>query len=166
MRSAPLPQNDTSLAHSIDPALCSVDCGEPGVTQGFDIAHGWLAEEAAVLAVELADAFIANFVCSAGGVDPVHEHALACDLQTELLLILERAHGGQRPELVVEGGYAHARDLGEFFHAQGLGEVGAKPGDGACGSVTQIARGCDGAEAFALRSAEDPVEDLALDQVA
>lgn len=83
-----------TLAHSSDPALCSVDCGEPGVSQGFDIAHGWLAEEAAVLAVELADAFIANFVRSAGGIDPVHEHALSGGLQPELLLILKRAHGG------------------------------------------------------------------------
>ena len=33
------------------------------------------------------------------------------------------------------------------------------------GAVAEVARGCDGAEAFALRSAEDPVEDLALDKM-
>ena len=49
---------------------------------------------------------------------------------------------------------------------QGLGVVGAKPGDGACGAVAEVARGCDGAETFALRSAEDAVEDFALDKMA
>jgi hypothetical protein len=48
---------------------------------------------------------------------------------------------------------------------QGLGVVGSKPCDGAYGAVAEVARGCDGAEAFALRSAEDAVEDFALDEM-
>ena len=88
------------------------------------------------------------------------------DCRRKLLLILERAHGGQCTELMVEGGDAHARNGGEFFHVQRFGVVGAEPGDGSCGSVAEIAGGGDGAEAFALRRAKDAVDDFALDQVA
>jgi hypothetical protein len=46
-----------------------------GGETGFDIPHGRLAEEAAVLAIELASAFVANFEGGAGGVQTVMEHA-------------------------------------------------------------------------------------------
>ena len=48
-----------------------------GEEPGFDIAHGWLAEEAAVLAIELAGAFVADVEGCAGGVEAFVEHALA-----------------------------------------------------------------------------------------
>ena len=73
------------------------------MTDRFDVAHGWLAEEAAVFAIELAGAFVADFEGRAGGVEAVVDHALAGNVETQLLLILKRAHGGERAEVVVEG---------------------------------------------------------------
>ena len=48
-------------------------------------------------------------------------------------------------------------DRDRRYSKRGFGVVCAKPGDGACDAVAEAARGCDGAEEFALRSAEDPV---------
>ncbi len=95
--------------------------------EGFDVSHGRLAEEAAVLSAELADAFVANFVGSAGCVEAIQQHALACRLEAELFLVLQRAHGGEIAELVVEGGDAHPGGGGKFFHVQWPGKVCSKP---------------------------------------
>jgi len=54
--------------------------GDEGDAAGFDVAHGRLAEEAAVLAIELAGAFVADFKCCAGGIETVVEHALPRDM--------------------------------------------------------------------------------------
>jgi hypothetical protein len=69
--------------------------------QSPNIPHGWLAEEAAVFAIELAGAFIADFKGRTGGVEAVDKHACSRGLQSNLLLILKRTHGRQRPEMVV-----------------------------------------------------------------
>ena len=66
----------------------------------------------------------------------------------------------------MERGDTHARNICEFLHAQRLGVVCLEPGDCARGSVAEIARGCDGAEAFSLWSSENAVDNFALDQVA
>ena len=81
-----------------------------------NIPHRWLAEKTAVFAVELAGAFVSDLKGRAGGVQTLHEHASTRCLQPKLFLILKRTHGGQRPEVVVERGPAHARDFGEIFH--------------------------------------------------
>ena len=52
------------------------DCG-CGVAAGLDVADRGLAEEAAVLAAELAGAFVADFEGGAGRVETLVEHALA-----------------------------------------------------------------------------------------
>ena len=65
-----------------------------------DIPHGWLAEEAAVFAIELAGAFVSDLKGRTGGVQTIDEHASPCRLQPKLLLILERTHGGERPEMI------------------------------------------------------------------
>jgi hypothetical protein len=38
-------------------------------------------------------------------------------MQPKLLLILKRTHRGERPEMVVQRGDAHARDFCEIFHS-------------------------------------------------
>lgn len=56
-------------------------------------------------------AFVAHFERGAGSVDATHEHAFARGLQPNLLLMLQRAHGGERAEMVVQPGDSHARDF-------------------------------------------------------
>src|SRR6266852_2409182 len=85
-------------------------------SEGPNIPHGWLAEETAVFAIELAGTFVSDLKGGAGGVQTVDEHASPRRLQPKLLLILKRTHGGQRPEMVMERGEAHARDLCEILH--------------------------------------------------
>ena len=65
----------------------------------------------------------------------------------------------------MQRGHAHPRNFGEFFHAQRLGIVGAQPGNGFRRAMTEIAGGGDGAEAFALRCLQNPVDDFRFDQV-
>ena len=67
----------------------------------LDVAHGRLAEETAVLTVKLASAFVSHFEGSAGSIKPLREHALTCNVQTKLFLILNGAHGSKRAEMVV-----------------------------------------------------------------
>jgi hypothetical protein len=62
---------------------------------------GGLAEEAAVFAVELAGAFVADFKGGGGGVEAVEQHAGAGDLEADLLLVLQGAHGGEGSKMVV-----------------------------------------------------------------
>jgi hypothetical protein len=130
----------------------------------LNVAAGGLAEEAVVFAIELAGAFVADFEGGGGGVDSVDEHAAAGGLQTELLLILKRAHGGQGAEMMMQGAEAHAGDFGEFFDAERLGVVAADPGDCFGGAVALVARGRDGAEAAAFGAAQDAVDDFALNE--
>jgi hypothetical protein len=49
------------------------------------------------------------------GVQTIDEHASPRRLQPKRFLILKRTHGGQRLEMVVQRGHAHARDLCEIF---------------------------------------------------
>src|ERR1017187_222067 len=81
-----------------------------------NIPHRWLAEEAAVFAVELAGAFVSDLKGRTCGVQTIHEHAAPRCLQPKLFLILKRTHGGQHPEMMVQRGHAHARDFCEIFH--------------------------------------------------
>ncbi len=87
-------------------------------------------------------------------------------LQAQLLLILQRAHGGQRAEMMVQRGDSHAGDFREIFDAQRLGVVGPDPGDGFCGAVALISESCNRAKARPLRPAKNSVNDLALNQAA
>src|SRR5215471_10359075 len=58
-------------------SIPAVLCGDNTVrSKSFDVSHGWLAKEAAVFPVELADAFVADLVSCARGVHPVHKHPL------------------------------------------------------------------------------------------
>ena len=140
--------------------------GGGGVTAGFYLADGGLAEKAAVFAVELAGAFVADFEGCAGGVEAVVDHALAGYVKAQLLLILQRAHGGERAEVMVEGGDAHLRHDGQVFDTERLVVVGAEPGDDAGGAVALLAECGDGAEVHALRAAEQAINNFVLDEMA
>jgi hypothetical protein len=142
------------------------DRSDIAVSQGLNIANWWLAKETPVLAVELAYTLVTDFIRRARRINSIHEHALPCRLQPELLLILERAHCRQPTELMVQRRHSHSRNCCKFLHVQWLGVVGPEPGDGSCGSVTEIAGRGDGAEASSLWASEDAVNDFALDQMA
>ena len=83
---------------------------------GPNIPHRWLAEETVVFAIELAGAFVSNLKARTRRVQTINEHAAPRRLQPKLFLILKRTHGGQHPEMMVQGGHAHARDFREIFH--------------------------------------------------
>jgi hypothetical protein len=76
-----------------------------------------LAKEAAIFAIELGGAFVSDLKGRAGGVQTIYEHAFPRCMQPKLLLILKRTHGGQRPEMVVQCGDAHACDFCEVFYS-------------------------------------------------
>jgi hypothetical protein len=71
-------------------------------SESFDVAHGRLAEETAVLTAELAYAFVTDFVRRTRRINPIRQHPLSCRLQPELFLVLDRTHRGQCPKLMVE----------------------------------------------------------------
>src|SRR5712691_11939456 len=79
-----------------------------GRAEGPNIPHGWLAEEATVFAIELAGTFVSDLKSRTGGVQTIHEHAFPRCMQPKLLLILKRAHGSQRLEMVMQRGNTHA----------------------------------------------------------
>ena len=139
-----------------------VEGGGAGEAVGFEVADGGLAEEAAVFAVELAGAFVADFKGCAGGVEACGEDAEAGGVKAEAFLVLKGAHGGEGAEVVVEGGNAHLGEGGEVFDAEGFVVVGLEPGDGAGGAVALFAEGGDGAQVFAEGALEEAIDDFAL----
>ena len=84
--------------------------------KGPNIPHRWLAEKTAVFAIELADAFVSDLKACTRRVQTIQKHVAPRCLQPKLFLILKRTHGGQRPEMMVQRGDAHARDSCEIFH--------------------------------------------------
>jgi Aldo/keto reductase family len=70
--------------------------------KGPNIPHRWLAEEAAIFAIELGSALVSDLKRRTGGVQTIYEHAFPRCMQPKLLLILKRTHGRQRPEMVVQ----------------------------------------------------------------
>jgi hypothetical protein len=88
-----------SIKETSSLAPCCRD-GEPARS---DIPHWRLAEESAVLPIELACTFIANLEGCACGIQTFIEHAFSCYMQSKLLLVLKRAHRSQRPEMMVQG---------------------------------------------------------------
>jgi len=95
-----------------------------------DIAVRRCAEQAAVLAAELRSAFIPHTRCRATGIEVLVQHQLPCLLQTQLLLVLQRAHARERTEMLPEGRGTHMRAIRQFVAVQRLSEVLLEPGDG------------------------------------
>ena len=132
----------------------------------FDIAHGGLAEEPAVLPIELACTFIADLEGGACGIQAVIEHAFPGYMQPKLLLVLKGAHRGQRSEMMVQSRYAHPSHGREFLHPQRLGVVHSQPFDCLGCPMALLSQSCDCAEMLSLRTAKQSEDDLALDQAA
>ena len=71
-------------------------------TSAFSRSGAAAGRKAAVLPAELARAFVSDRKRGLCGIEPLHQHQNVSMLQPELLLVLERAHRGQRPEVMVK----------------------------------------------------------------
>src|SRR5215203_7285820 len=81
-------------------------------------------------------------------------------LQAHPLLELQRAHRGDRPEVVVEARDAHPELPGDVFYPQRPVEVLAEPLDGPCDTVAVAAEDRDLTQPVALLPREEPEDDL------
>src|SRR5689334_12636211 len=66
----------------------------------------------------------------------------------------------------MQGGDTHAHHFGQFLHTKRLGVIRADPGDRFRSPLTLFAERGDGAKARTHGSAEDAVDNLALDEIA
>src|SRR6185295_14447307 len=103
------------------------DRGEP---HARDIALRRRAEQATVLATELRWALVPHTAAGAARVEVLVQHQLPCFLQTQLLLVLQRAYASQGAEMLPEGRGAHVRAIRQFVAVQRLHEVLFEPSDG------------------------------------
>lgn len=122
------------------------------------------AEQAPILPVELRGAFVADTVAGGGGIEQVDEHQPARFLQTQRLLILQRAHRGQRLEVLVQRGLAHGHRGRQFVDGHRTLEVLVDPVNGAGDPMRLTALDRRVAQAAALVAAEQEIQDFLLDQ--
>ena len=78
-----------------------------GCPKGVDIAHRRLAEEAFVFPIELTRALISDFKGCTRGIQFPSEHFLTRCMKAKLFLKLQRAHGCEAAEVMVEGRSTH-----------------------------------------------------------
>ena len=83
--------------------------------KGPNIPHRWLAEETAVFAIELAGAFVSDLKAGTRRVQTIQKHVAPRCLQSKLLLILKRTHGGQHPEMMVEADTPYRPIFGPIY---------------------------------------------------
>src|SRR3977135_2561426 len=91
--------------------------------QGANVPNWRKAEATAVLTAELADAFVSDLVGRRRRIQAVHQHPLSRSLKPEHLLVLQRTHGRQCTELVMERGNAHSRCISKFFDMKRFREI-------------------------------------------
>ena len=108
------------------------------MSASFNVAHWRFAEESAVLSIELAGTFIADFEGRCCGIETFMKHAFARDVQPEMLLVLKRAHCCEGTEVMVERGHAHLRNGGKFLDPQRSGVILAQPSDSPGGPVALL----------------------------
>src|SRR5688572_12124335 len=68
----------------------------------FHIAHGGRSEETFIFAGKVGSVTIAHTIACARCIETLAEHQAASLLEAQMLLILQRAHRGERPEVMVE----------------------------------------------------------------
>src|SRR5215213_4031045 len=85
-------------------------------------------------------------------------------LEAHPLLELQRAHRGDRPEVVVEARDAHPELPGDVFDPERPVEVLAEPLQGPCDAVAVAAEDRDLTEPAALLPPEQPEDDLPGDE--
>ena len=78
-----------------------------GCPECMNITHRRSAEESFVLPIELAGTLIPNLEGCARGIEFLREHLLTRSVKPKLLLKLQRAHGCEAAEVMVEGRPAH-----------------------------------------------------------
>jgi hypothetical protein len=66
--------------------------------------------------------------CGATRVEVLVQHQLAGFLESQLFLVLQRAHARERAEMLPEGRRAHVRAIRQVVPLQRLGEVLLEPG--------------------------------------
>lgn len=101
----------------------------------WDIPHRRIAEQPSVLPAELRHALVADAKCRGAGIDGFDQQQTAGFVEPDLLLVLQRAQPGDGGEVMVKGGYAHGRHVGQRLDAHWLGMVLAQPGDHRCDPV-------------------------------
>ena len=91
--------------------------------QTLNVAKRWRTEQAAVLAAELRGALVADLERGSGRIQALREHQLPCFIQPQSLLELQRAHGCQRPEVMMEARDAHPAVRRQVIDTDRLREV-------------------------------------------
>ena len=81
------------------------------------------------LAAELRRALVSHTPAGAARVEALVQHQLPCFLQTQLLLVLQRAHASQGAEMLPEGRGAHVRAIRQVVAVQRFNEVLLEPRD-------------------------------------
>jgi hypothetical protein len=84
--------------------------------------------------------------------------------KAQQLLVLQRAPGSQRAELVMEGRHPHSGGVGQLLHVQRLRVIGSKPSHSSCRSLAEVTARSDSAEAACLRCLQQAVEYLQEEQ--
>jgi hypothetical protein len=85
-------------------------------------------------------------------------------LKAQQLLVLQRAHGSQRAELVMEDRHPHSGDVGQLLHVQRLRVIGSKPSNRSCRSFAEVTARSDSADAARLRCLPQALEYLQQEQ--
>src|SRR6266542_202540 len=152
---------------SCRPRSCSIRVG--GATNGSSphaayVALRRSAKHAAVLAAELRGAFITHKPAGATRVEVLVQHQLPCFLQTQLLLVLQRAQASEGAEMLPEGGWAHVRAIRQVVPVQRLHEILLEPGDGLRNLLARGPGGDEVPELRAVRTCQQADGDFLLDQ--
>jgi hypothetical protein len=108
----------TALGRPDNSVLSGSDRYGFAVSRGLDIANGWLAKEAPVLAIELACAFVADLERCTCRIHVIREHVLSRRTQAKLLLKLKRTHRSKGAKMVMQRRSAHARERRQLFHTK------------------------------------------------
>jgi hypothetical protein len=137
-----------------------------GCPKCVNIAHRRLAEKTLVLSIELAGALIPNLEGCARGVEFLREHLLARSVKPKLLLKLERTHGCEAAEVMVEGRSTHPGHRCKIIHVQCLLVVLTQPIDRLCCSMALVSQCSNGTQAISLCPLKESVDDLSLEQLA
>jgi hypothetical protein len=108
--------------------------------------------------------FISDTAARGARVELLVQHQLSCLLQTQLLLVLQRAHAREGAEMLPEGRGAHVRAIRQFVPVQRLNEVLLEPGDGLRDLLTWGAGRDEAPELRTVRACQQAEDDFLLDQ--
>ncbi|RMN46591.1 hypothetical protein ALQ60_05456 [Pseudomonas syringae pv. papulans] len=115
---------------------------------------------AAVLPAELRRAFIADAIAGAGGVQAFIDDQPSSFLQAQLFLILQRAHGRQRLESVVQRRIPQVGHARQLVDAQRLGVITVQPVDRPRNAMRLRIPDRDFVESPPVVAAQQPVVEL------